>query len=181
MCMQKICKVKTNKQKPWQSIRRQTPKEMLASLFLVCHPLCVRDLSLRVVGIPPHKAPLEKTSFSFQNGYQLDVASRSVVRASVHFYSQCWDPIWLRSCWLYARFDRLYWVYVCWSCRVYKASFPRCSSISSHSFPTGFPESGGKGFDGDNPIRLECSMFSSYCLVVDLCICSNLLQEIASF
>lgn len=175
--MQKICKVKTNKQKPCRSIRRQAPKEMLASLFRVCHPLCARDLPLRVVGVAPHWTPLEKINFSFQNGYQLYIASRSVVRASVHFYSQCWDPIWLRSLLvLYAIRQALLSPCVLVLLRL-QSLVSSVSSISSHSFPTGFPESWGKGFDGDNPFRLECSMVSSYCLVVGLWICSNLLQE----
>lgn len=51
-------------------------------------------LSLRVACIP-NETLLEKIKFSFVSGYQLKIASGLRKRFCVHFFSQCWDPIWI--------------------------------------------------------------------------------------
>lgn len=60
---------------------------MLLSFFFVGHLLLGMCLSLRLACFP-NKIHLDKTKFSFADGYQLEITSGLGARACVHFSSQ---------------------------------------------------------------------------------------------
>jgi hypothetical protein len=130
---------------------------MLQSSFLLAIHCWARSLPFRVF-VSRSETPLDKTKFSFASCYQLEIASGLGMGACVHFSFQMLlvqthtGPVHAASVSVSSHLHQS-----CW----FRGEF----SILSDSFTLSVP----------SPTRFLS--LSVYCLDLDLCICSHLLQE----
>lgn len=126
--------------------------------------------------------PLGKNKLSLLSGYPEEIASDLVFGAFVHFLSQCWYPICLRSQQtLYMLLQSEFIYHFCCVLRhlFLVPSILSGSYILSTSFPTGFCVSLREEIEGDITFNDKCPKASNllyFVKPVGLCIYSNLLQ-----
>jgi len=147
-----------------------TNEEQMASSFPVSHLL----LAIRPISVVcfPGESPLEKTNFSFESGYQLDIASLLGMRVCVHFPFYLQDSIWSRS----MQVSQSLWV-LCVPALLYLDALADSILLSLTFLPPSLPQSflSSKEKDLLESFFLEVSVPMSLSLynvsLLGLCIC----------